>query len=79
MERIRVGLTGLGFVLLLVFVAAAGMRPSQSVSPDDAAGETLSLLGVVPHADDDQADMVPREASREQPAQDAPPAGPIEI
>lgn len=50
MHRLRMGLTGLGFVLLLVFVAAAGMRPSHSVAPVEAEGETLSVLGVAPGA-----------------------------
>ena len=48
MERIRVGLTGLGLVLLLVFVAAAGMRPVRAILPETSAGETLSALGVAP-------------------------------
>jgi len=48
MERIRVGLTGLGLILLLVFIAAAGMRPTRSVALSGGAGETLSALGVAP-------------------------------
>lgn len=48
MERIRVGLTGLGLILLLVFIAAAGMRPTRSVTPANSGGETLSVLGVAP-------------------------------
>lgn len=48
MERVRVGLTGLGLILLLVFIAAAGMRPTRSVTPANSAGETLSVLGVAP-------------------------------
>lgn len=48
MERIRVGLTGLGLILLVVFIAAAGLRPSRSVKPANSSGETLSVLGVAP-------------------------------
>jgi len=48
MERIRVGLTGLGLILLLVFIAAAGMRPTRSLTPANSGGETLSVLGVAP-------------------------------
>lgn len=76
MERIRVGLTGLAFVLLIVFVAAAGMRPSQSVAPHDASQETLSTLGVAPHVSDGEA--AAQDASREEPAERAP-ARPVEI
>jgi len=48
MQRIRIGLTGLGLVLMIVFASAAGMRPTHSFAPLNAAGETLSSLGVAP-------------------------------
>lgn len=48
MQRIRIGLTGLGLVLVIVFASAAGMRPTHSFAPLNAAGETLSSLGVAP-------------------------------
>ncbi len=51
MERIRVGLTGLGLVLLVVFIAAAGMRPTRPVATANGLGETLSTLGVAPSQD----------------------------
>lgn len=49
-QRCRVGLTGLAAVFLMVMVAAAGMRPTQSVAPVGAHAETLSVLGVAPGA-----------------------------
>lgn len=49
-QRIRVGLTGLAAIFLMVMVAAAGMRPAQSMAPADAHAETLSVLGVAPGA-----------------------------
>lgn len=48
MHRLRMGLTGLGVVLLLVFIAAAGVRPDRPVGPTGAGTETLSTLGVAP-------------------------------
>jgi hypothetical protein len=51
MDRIRVGLTGLAFVFLLVLVAAAGLRPRESVAPAGAEAETLATLGVAPGAE----------------------------
>lgn len=48
MQRIRIGLTGLGLVFVIVFASAAGMRPTHSFAPLNAAGETLSTLGVAP-------------------------------
>lgn len=47
-KRVRVGLTGLAAILLMVMVAAAGMRPARSVAPVDGQGETLAVLGVAP-------------------------------
>lgn len=38
-------------VLLLVFIAAAGLRPTRSMTPRGAVGETLSTLGVAPAQD----------------------------
>jgi hypothetical protein len=52
MQRVRVGLTGLAFIFLLMLIAAAGMRPSESVAPAEAEGETLAMLGVAPGSGD---------------------------
>lgn len=49
-QRIRVGLTGLAAIFLLVLIAAAGMRPSASLTPQDVHGEPLAVLGVAPGA-----------------------------
>lgn len=54
MERIRLGLTGLGAILLVVFVASAGMR-STPAATERTAGETLSVIGVAPKLDDAHA------------------------
>lgn len=49
-QRIRVGLTGLAAIFLLVLIAAAGLRPDQSMASPEAAGEPLAVLGVAPGA-----------------------------
>ncbi len=49
-QRLRLGLTGLAAVFLLVMVAAAGMKPRQSMAPTGATGEPLAVLGVAPGA-----------------------------
>ena len=49
-QRIRLGLTGLGAIFLLVLIAAAGMKPAQSVAPAGLPGEPLAVLGVAPGA-----------------------------
>lgn len=51
MHRLRVGLTGLGVVLVLVFAAAASDRPRGPMEPAGTTGETLSALGVAPSVD----------------------------
>nr|WP_310523034.1 hypothetical protein [Polymorphobacter sp.] len=49
-QRVRVGLTGLAAIFLLVMIAAAGLKPAQSVAPADSQGEPLAVLGVAPGA-----------------------------
>lgn len=49
-HRIRVGLTGLAAIFLLVLVAAAGLRPTQSLAAADTQAEPLAVLGVAPGA-----------------------------
>lgn len=55
-QRIRVGLTGLAAIFLLVLIAAAGVRPSQSMAAQESAGEPLAVLGVAPGAGPATAD-----------------------
>ena len=52
MQRVMIGLLGLSFVVLLVLVTSIGIRPTQSVAPAGAQGETLATLGVAPGAED---------------------------
>lgn len=49
-QRIRVGLTGLAAIFLLVLIAAAGMRPPESLAVQDTQTEPLAVLGVAPGA-----------------------------
>ncbi len=50
-QRIRLGVTGLAAIfLLLVVIAAAGLRPGQSPTAQDTLGEPLAVLGVAPGA-----------------------------
>jgi hypothetical protein len=50
MERLRLGLIGLGAILGIVFVSSSGMRSGAAPSRS-APGETLSVLGVAPKMD----------------------------
>jgi hypothetical protein len=49
-QRVRVGLTGLAAIFLLVLVAAAGLRPTETAAMSRAADEPLAVLGVAPGA-----------------------------
>ena len=49
-QRVRVGLTGLAAIFLLVLVAAAGLRPAQSLATPQPTDEPLAVLGVAPGA-----------------------------
>lgn len=49
MERLRIGLAGLGMIMILVFAAAAGLGPTRG-NTKPMPGETLSALGVAPHS-----------------------------
>lgn len=49
-QRVRVGLTGLAAIFLLVLVAAAGLRPTESMATPQATDEPLAVLGVAPGA-----------------------------
>jgi hypothetical protein len=49
-QRVRVGLTGLAAIFLLVLVAAAGLRPTETSAMSKAADEPLAVLGVAPGA-----------------------------
>ncbi len=49
-QRIRWGLTGLAAIFLMVLIAAAGVKPAQSLAPLGAQGEPLAVLGVAPGA-----------------------------
>jgi hypothetical protein len=49
-QRIRLGLTGLAAIFLLVLIAAAGLRPTQSAAATDSSAEPLAVLGVAPGA-----------------------------
>lgn len=71
MDRIRLGLTGLGAILAIVFIASAGMRSSDGPAPKSAAGETLSVLGVAPKMDEGA------ESARKKPAPAAVPASDV--
>ena len=46
-DRLRWGITGLGAILLLVMVAAAGLRPTGR-EQQPGTGEPLAVLGVAP-------------------------------
>lgn len=61
MQRVMIGLAGLSFVVLLVLIASAGMRPAHSVAPAGAQSETLATLGVAPGA---EGAMLRRSAQR---------------
>jgi hypothetical protein len=49
-QRVRWGLTGLATIFLMVLIAAAGVKPAQSLAPRGAPGEPLAVLGVAPGA-----------------------------
>jgi hypothetical protein len=49
-QRIRVGLTGLAAIFLLLLIAAAGMRPTESLAAQGTQTEPLAVLGVAPGA-----------------------------
>ena len=46
-DRLRWGVTGLGAIMLIVMVAAAGLRPTGR-EPQPGTGEPLAVLGVAP-------------------------------
>jgi len=58
MERLRLGLIGLGAILGIVFVSSSGMRSGAAPSRS-APGETLSVLGVAPKMDTKTAPVAP--------------------
>lgn len=47
-QRLRLGITGLAAIFLIVLIAAAGLRPAQSVAAPGAGSEPLAQLGVAP-------------------------------
>ena len=47
-QRLRLGITGLAAIFLIVLIAAAGLRPAQSVAAPGAGTEPLAQLGVAP-------------------------------
>ncbi len=59
MDRIRAGLTGLGFVFLITAAASLLLVPSQSgvagVEQKKEPGEPLSQLGVAPNTEKESA------------------------
>jgi hypothetical protein len=62
MRRLSVGLTGLGFVLMLVLFSSVGVRPDVSAVPVGSESETLSVLGVAPSSGEDE--LLRRNAQR---------------
>ena len=76
MERIRLGLTGLGLIVLIVFAGSGGLRTGDGALAEadtPKKGETLSVLGVAPKAEEKAPAVVtlrPPPPMLEAPAQD---------